>query len=213
MLGRLIPDGPLHPEDAVLALVAGVAVGIAFRRRSFAWIVGVLAAAWWLLRWRYGTVLADAVAARGQPLGVIALIVAPAALLASRPLRPRTVAVLTVGALAGIWAMVPDTEAPLIAGAAVAGATVVAMRRGGELPAHRAAGALVLLPLCAALVGSVGRPERLGPALVVGLLGAGLAASSMGLWRVLRQRAGTPTTVAPAATSSTTTAPAPTTAP
>ncbi|GJM38972.1 MAG: hypothetical protein DHS20C19_23390 [Acidimicrobiales bacterium] len=213
MLGPLIPDGPLHPEDALLALVVGLVVGAAFRHRSLPWITGVVGAAWLFLRWRYGALLTDAVAARDRPLGIVALILAPVGLLAWSRLRPRSVAVLTIGALAGVWAVVPDTEAPLIAGALLVGATAAASLGRAELPAHRFAGGLVLLPLGAALVGSAGRPERFGPAVMVSLLGAALVASVVRFGRVLRQRAGTPTTVAPGATSSTTTAPAPTIAP
>ena len=133
----------------------------------------------------------------------------------SARLSRSTATVLSLAACAGVWTVVPDTEAPLLAGGVVAGAAAVTMIPGWLDDVRcRVHGLLLLLPVAAAATGSVGRPARFVPGTFVAVLTAvlGLAA-----WRVLtalwrRQRAGTPITVVSAATSSTTTAPAPTTA-
>lgn len=210
LIAALIPEGPLHPDDALFAFVVGVVVGVglrfAGRLGGYLAPVGALV----VLEVRYPGTIWPSVdgrwAAIAACVAAATLIAAPlragAAEIAARPLLAG--GIVTVG---GVWAIVPDTEAALIGGCVFAGLLVFGRAAWGRL----AAASVAIVPTGAALVGSVGRPERLWPA-----LGLVLAVSALG-WLsvpiVRRQRAGTPTTVDPGATSAVTTAPAPTTAP
>ena len=148
---------------------------------------------------------------RGRPDTVLALGSTIAIVVVGLIGRGRVTAMAysVVTACAAVWVVVPDTEAPLIA-AAVVGAALV---RPPAAERSRWAGLLLAMPVSAAVVGTAGRPSRLGLAvvLVVATAGASLVVTA-GIRRVKAQRAGTPTTVVSASTSSTTTAPAPTTA-
>lgn len=214
MIGGLVPDGPLHPGDALVAAVAGAVLGVVFRRRAGAWVVAVVAGAWVVLRWRYASVVGDAVAGRDRPALDLALLALPAVGLAIRRVRTGPVARATLAALAAVWALVPDTEAPLVAGVLLATAIAGPIVAGRSEDRTRLAGMLLVLPTAAALVGTAGRPAQHGPALFAAVATAlGVAIVEVALRRVARQRAGTPTTVVEGSTSSVTTAPAPTTAP
>lgn len=214
MLAQLIPDGPLHPDDAAAAVLVGLAVGLLLRRRQRAWAPTIVLVIWAVVEGRYGAAVADGFSAQGSIglalIGLVALVSATAL----RPWRRTHLGIVVLGALAGVWAVVPDTEAPLIAGALLAAALVASSGTGRGRQATRLDSLLVLLPPVAAIVGVAGRPERLTPALGMAVLGALLAGAGLGLvGQLWRSRAGTPTTVAPGSTSSTTTAPAPITAP
>lgn len=214
MLAQLIPDGPLHPDDAVAAVLIGLSVGLLLRRRRRAWAPAIVLVIWAVVEGRYGTAVADGFSAQGSSRLALVGLVAVVAATALRPWRRTHLGIMVLGALAGVWAVVPDTEAPLIAGALLAAALVASSGTGRRLKATRLDALLVLLPAVAAITGVAGRPERLTPALGTAVLGALLTVAGLGLvGQVWRSRAGTPTTVAPDSTSSTTTAPAPITAP
>lgn len=202
----MVPDGPLHPDDAVLALVTGLVVAAVGRRRAGAWVALLFGGVAMVMILRQGAALIDGFVARPAPLAP-ALVVCGVALIGvvAGPSGPGSLIAGTVAACGVVWALVPDTEMALIAGGVLAGASVRPPR-----VASRAVGLLPVLSLAAAVVGTAGRPDRLVPA----ALSAVFAASAVvAVVRVACQRAGAPTTVAPAATSSVTTAPAPTTAP
>lgn len=209
----MIPDGPLHPADALFALSTGLFVGYAARPLSRRWATFVIMTALGVTAQRHGDVVARAWFERPMPLlvavGVVATIAAGRAFVdRSRPPTMRVV-IPVLAALAMVWAMVPDTEAPLIAAAVMLGAVP------GLPPRDRSryAGLLVALPLAAAVVGTIGRPDALGPALLAastvgcGCYGVMTVIARSTLW------AGTPTTVVYGSTSVRTTAPAPTIAP
>ncbi|MEM8705242.1 MAG: hypothetical protein AAGE98_02215 [Actinomycetota bacterium] len=213
-MDAVIPSGPLHPEDAVAALLVGLAVGLV-ARFSTAGPLLVVAAAGVTFEHRHGG-LWDAVVDRPAPvwalLGVVSTAIVVAALAA--PLGDRSMRlaglVATLPVLA-VWGLVADTEAPLIGGLVLAGSLVFGPGRAGPGVA-----AMALVGPVAALVGSVGRPGQLTLALVATVAWAfavRVALVIAATWRGRRQRAGTPTTVEPGSTSSTTTAPAATTAP
>lgn len=212
MFDLLVPDGPLHPTDALVAVAVGVALGLVTRSGPRRWVGAVVVAVAVVASWRHGSVLLDGYRNRSETVFAVGATVVPVALAALRRSSIRQTAWLCAGALAGVWTIVPDTEVPLIAGAALVGALAA---RPGDVRSRLAA-LLVLLPTVAAVAGSVGRPDRLEPALLVAALGAGLVGGLIAGGRQIqarRQRAGTPTTVAAGGTSSTTTAPAPTIAP
>ena len=210
LIPALIPDGPLHPGDAIWAIGAGLLVAGAARRHATRWVISVISSVIVVTTWRYGSILWDGL---DHPDSGFVLLAAAFALLVgcARPMPVRLVAVGLVAASTAVWAVVPDTELPLIVGSAVAAALVGAPSRTRS----RWAGSLVVLPLWAAVVGSLGRPSRLP--LALGAAGTAMVAV-VSVALVVRaatkrnQRAGTPITVEPAGTSSTTTAPAPTTA-
>ncbi len=209
----MIPDGPLHPADALLALSTGLFVGYAARPLPRRWTAFVIAAVLGVIAQRHGDVVARAWFERPMPLliaSVAVVSVASARALVDRARPPTMRVVLPVFAsLAVVWAMVPDTEAPLIAAAVMLGAVP-------GLPARDrspCAGLLVALPFATAVVGTSGRPEALGPALVAG---AAAGCAFYGVMTVIARStlwAGTPATVVYASTSVRTTAPAPTMAP
>ena len=211
MLGAIlqVPEGPLHPEDAVYALLFGLIVGLALRAGGrFAPALVPLAV---VLAFdaRHRDTAWDAVDGRRWSVLVCLAVVALAALpgsLSREVVAVRATLFTTAMPIAAVWAIVPDTEAAVIGGGVVAGAVVTA---GGTWNA-RTVVPVWFVPAFAALVGSVGRPARLWPALIAVVVVA-VAAEFGRRWR--DQRAGTPTTVAPGATSDVTTAPAPTTAP
>jgi hypothetical protein len=207
----LVPDGPLHPVDALWGLSAGLLVATVAARRAGRWLLLVAVAAGSVVLVRRGGELVDGYLDRPDAAFVVGLTAAVAVLTAVRPVRVSTSAFVAVAGCAGVWAIVPDTEVPLIVGAVLLGAAARLPRDAVVRPG----GWLLLGPLVSAVVGSVGRPSRLGPALLVGVVLGGVAFLVVTLFRVIvsgRQRAGTPTTLAPGATSSVTTAPAPTTA-
>jgi len=77
-------------------------------------------------------------------------------------------------------------------------------------------GLIWALPIGSAVVGSVGMPDRLpiaGLAAMAAVGAVNVVQTALARMRVATTRAGAPTTVVHGATSSTTTAPAPTTAP
>ncbi|MEO0494932.1 MAG: hypothetical protein AAF081_16115 [Actinomycetota bacterium] len=212
-MDALIPSGPLHPEDAIAALVVGVVVGLVARFSATGPLL-VVAAAGVTFERRHGG-LGDAFVDRPSPLWALLGVIVAAALIAAiaEPMRHRSVraAGLVAGVpLAAVWGLVADTEAPLIGGMVLLGAVALGLGRPGVAVLATA----VIAPV-AALVGSVGRPSQLLLALVAAVGWAVVTRVGLEMlgWRRRRQRAGTPVTVAPAATSSTTTAPAPTTAP
>ena len=209
----LIPDGPLHPDDAVAALIVGVIVGALFGRRPVAAAAARNGPATTLMM-RHPGFVPEGLLDRPTPVAAIAGMLV-AATLAAAVLRARTaapvhttVAAATV-ACAGVWATAPDTEPALIGGAVLAASTPF-LGRAAVLWAP----VVVVLPFAAAVLGTMGRPGRLP--LVLGVAVAAIVIArlaELGLRHWWGQRAGTPTTAAPGATSSVTTAPAPTTAP
>lgn len=216
MWGALIPDGPLHPDDAIAAVLVGLAVGL-IARFTTAGPLLVVAAAGLTLEWRHDGMLVDGVLDRPSPLWamlgvlVVAIVIATIAVpLAERSMRAAgLVALAPVGV---VWGLVADTEPAVIGGAVLTGAVIAGLGRSGRLVA-----ATALVAPMAALVGSYGRPSQLTLALgaaVVWAVGARIAAEiAFAARRRLDQRAGTPMTVEPGSTSSITTAPAATTAP
>ncbi len=209
----LIPDGPLHPDDAVAALIVGVIVGGLFGRRPVAGPL-LAAAAATTLAIRHPGFVPEGFLDRPTPVVAIAGMLV-ATTLAAAALRVRvpapvhaTMASATI-ACAGVWATAPDTEPALIGGAVlVASAPFLGRAAASWAPM------VVVVPFAAAVLGTVGRPGRLPLVLSVAVAAIVIARlADLGLRRWWGQRAGTPTTVAPGATSSVTTAPAPTTAP
>ncbi len=216
----VVPEGPLHPSLAVVALVAGLAGALVAGRDAGRWLVLEIPLVVALVTAAQGPVLRDGIIDHPRRTTVVTALIVVG--MVGAVIRPRwsTAVVVAVAGCAGIWAIVPDTEAPLIVGAGLAGGAALRLLPGWIPDSRRRSHAwLLLLPVVAAAAGSLGRPARFGPALVVGALTAFAAVvvvrlCVMRLFGALRrrQRAGTPTTVAPASTSSTTTAPAPTTA-
>ena len=212
MLAGVIPEGPLHPDDAVFALVAGTLVGMAMRATG-RWGAALVPAATVLaFETRYPDLAWSSIDGRWGPLLAGVAVGAVAALpLGGSPsdVVPARLALLAVvPPMALVWGIVPDTEAAVIGGCLVAGALLLGSARWD----HRTLVALYFIPVFAALVGSVGRPERYWPALGA-IVAATVASALAGWWWTRRQRAGMPTTVESAGTSVVTTAPAPTTAP
>lgn len=211
MFDALIPDGPLHPVDALWGVGVGLFVAVAARRLTGRWISMVTVAVVAVVGVRLGNQIVPGYLDRPSPVWPVLASAAAGAMAAARPRRLSVVLVGAIAACGGVWAVVPDTEVPLIAGSVLLGAAV-GVPRGVRT---RWAGLLVLIPVAAAVAGSAGRPSRLGIALAMAVAGsmvAGAGAALITAWRS-RQRAGTPMTVAPAATSVATTAPAATTAP
>ncbi|MEM9466181.1 MAG: hypothetical protein AAGA90_12465 [Actinomycetota bacterium] len=212
---QVIPDGPLHPEDAVIALIVGMVVGAVAGRRAD---IGpaLTAAAGATLWWRHPELVPEGFVERPSPLLVLlgaavagSVIAVSSGWSASR--SPRLNLAVAASACAGVWATAPDTEPALIGGSVLAGGWWWAA--GSRRPVTLL---VVVLPIGAAVVGTVGRPDRL-PLVLAAAIGAAivarLGAAIVERVRPRRQRAGTPTTVAPGATSAVTTAPAPTIAP
>lgn len=204
-----VPEGPLHPDDAVSALLFGLIVGLALRAAGRFGPVLVPVAVALAFDARHRNTGWEAVDGRLGPLlaclAVAVLASAPAVLGENRvAVRPMLLAAALP--VAAVWAIVPDTEAAVIGGCVLVGASVC----GDGTWAARTAAPLWSVPVFAALVGSVGRPERLWPALVAITATSVVVGAGVRRWR---QRAGTPTTVVSGGTSSVTTAPAPTTAP
>jgi hypothetical protein len=215
-----IPDGPLHAEDAIRALGVGLAVGVALAvldwRRGLP--VVVLAAGVSLQEYRYPELLIDGFRDRPLPsnvlLGIAAAVGALAVLLWLVRIALADLMIATAAAVAVVWGIVPDTESAVLLG----GVLIAAMAFTPPTGRARYGDAIVLLiPAIAAVLGSVGRPEQLETAskaaIATGLGVLLLAGVGRRLKAMQRQRAGRPTTVDPGSTSSTTTAPAPTTAP
>jgi len=215
ILAGLVPQGPLHPKLVVIGVVAGIAAAAIAGRSEGRWSLYVLAAAGLLVVAVQGDVLWGGVVDREDRRLVVGATVAVVA--ASAAVRPRwsTALIASIGACAGVWTIVPDTEVALLVGSVLVGATALRLLPGW-MPDRRGRlnGSLLLLPLVGAAAGSIGRTARYEPALVVGSLGVLLSISGWTFVRLAwrRQRAGTPTTLVPGPTSSTTTAPAPTTA-
>lgn len=212
MVAGVIPEGPLHPDDAAFALIAGMLVGMAMRATGRWGAVLVPAATVLAFEARHPDVAWSSIDGRWGPLMACVVVGAVAALPLGRPQSetvPARLALLAAApSVALVWGIVPDTEAAVIGGCLIAGAFVLG-RAGWD---RRTLVLLHFVPVFAALVGSVGRPARLWPALGAVVAMAGVVALVGWLWG-RRQRAGTPTTVDLAGTSAVTTAPAPTTAP
>ena len=215
MFDAFIPDGPLHADLAIAGLAFGVFVAVFAARRPRAWIALILAVFVVAIEVRLDGGIADGwildvFRDRDNTWLAVAALVGVPLLAAQRPVGSTTAAFAALGATAGVWAVVPDTETALLAGMLLLGAVAGSPRDEQS----RWYALLAVLPVVAAIAGSVGRPERLNAGIGVGFLGAALALSvlvfSRGFWRA--QRAGTPTTVDRGSTSSMTTAPAPTTA-
>ncbi len=215
-----IPDGPLHPEDAIRALGVGLAVGVALA--ALDWRRGlpavVLAAGVSLQEYRYPELLIDGFRDRPLPsnvlIGIAGAVGVLAVLLWLVRIALADLMVAAAVAVAVVWAIVPDTESAVLLGGVLIAAMAFTPPTGR---AHYGDAIVLLVPAIAAVLGSVGRPERLEPASKAAIA-AGLGVLlALGVGRRLvtmqRQRAGRPTTVQPGSTSSTTTAPAPTTAP
>ena len=208
-----IPDGPLHPDDAVIAMIVGLVVGGLIGRHRMAAPVLVLAAGS-TLAYRQPALVPEGIVER-PAFGFVVMVAVAVAAVAGLVVRGVGLGAFSFGAAvagcAAVWAIAPDTEPPLIAGAVLLAAWPTLGRA-----ALRWAPVALLAPPFAAVIGTVGRPER--TELALGAATAAMAVTVLAAWVVSRvrdgrQRAGTPTTVAPAATSSVTTAPAATTAP
>lgn len=213
MYAALIPAGPLHPVDAAWGLAVGLLVAGLARRDVGRWFALVPAGMVGVVTVLRGNELLDGYLDRPDTATALGVTLSVSVVACVRPSPVAAAVPAALAALVGVWVIVPDTEVPLIAAAFLVGA---ALRMPREIRT-RLSGTLVLFPLAAATAGSVARSERLGPAVLLGGF-AWLGAQLIGVgveWRrsKRRQRAGTPTTVAPGATSTTTTAPAPTTAP
>ncbi len=213
-LVALVPAGPLHPDDALWALGVGLGLGVVLRRSPGLWVSSLVASALILFELRYPGAVLDGFVQRPSPVWPVLVVLAlgtAGSLMTSRAhITLRSAVGLSVAALTVVWTIVPDTEAALVFGGVMLGA----LMRTPSVPAGRAGGLLFAIPVIAAVIGTVGRPSELRPALlalaVFGVAGAVLIRLGH---RQRTGRAGLPTTVVPAATSSTTTAPAPTTAP
>lgn len=167
MWDQFIPDGPLHPEDALAAAVAGLAVAGWARRDPKRWLIAVAVMALIVPMWRRGDEMFTAMADHPRT-GVVVMIPAViGAVAALTAWRLWTAIAMSGAALLTVWGIVPDTEMPLILGVLLGTAALGCPR----LLRYRAAAALLLLPGIAAVVGTVGRPDRLDLAL-------GLAAAS-----------------------------------
>jgi hypothetical protein len=184
-VSALTPAGPLHPTDFAISLLIGVVVATGLRRSRWLAPVGAVAALAGY-GWRHGggTIVAGLVDRPAPGLSVVALLVA-AAIGWRIQLRLRRmgigrgdpVGVITVVSLALIWAIVPDTEAPLMLGTTLAPVVgwalvwdcrFVECRKRSEIrPVRRPAASGAVLALCvvAASVGSTGRTARSLPAL------------------------------------------------
>lgn len=212
MLAGVVPEGPLHPDDAAFALIAGMLVGMALRAAGRWGAVLVPAATVLAFEARHPDVAWSSIDGRWGSLLACVAVGAVGAVPLSAPRSETVSARLALFAVAPpvalVWGIVPDTEAAVIGGCVIAGAFVLGSARWDR----RTLALLYFVPVFAALVGSVGRPARLWPALGAVVVTTGVAAFVGWLWR-RRQRAGTPTTVDFAGTSAVTTAPAPTTAP
>lgn len=215
-----IPDGPLHPEDAIRALGVGLAVGVALAvldwRRGLP--VVVLAAGVSLQEYRYPELLIDGFRDRPLPsnvlVGIAAAVAALAILLWLVRIALADLMIAAAVAVGVVWGIVPDTESAVLLGGVLIAAMAFTPPTGH---AYYGDAIVLLVPATAAVLGSVGRPERLElaskAAIAAGLGVLLLLGVARGLVQMQRQRAGRPTTVLPGSTSSTTTAPAPTTAP
>lgn len=182
----VIPEGPLHPADATVALVVGLALGAAVgrgdrpRRATVGVPVAVAAMLWWRLG---GDDVIAALEAVTLPGGVVAaLVVATPAVTPRRTVTVTRAWPVAASGTVGVWAVAPDTEAALVVGAALAAAALMVGARGvgtgADPPRLGPAGAAVVaaLVVATAVVGTRGRPDRLVPALGAGV-GTALAAA------------------------------------
>ncbi len=176
----MIPDGPLHPADLGLGLLLGATVAVVFWQRRL-WLPAASLAAVGGYGERHGwdVLVGSFVDRPATGLAIFALVAVAATgwMLERRTAlgHSATVPGLTVVSLVGVWAIVPDTEAPIVFAATLGVALVASPRR--EQSTYPG-GAVLALAVVAAAVGSVGRPERLWPAIVaiVVIVGLGLAA-------------------------------------
>jgi hypothetical protein len=180
----LIPDGPLHPELAIAGVGAGLLCAGVAGRRAALWLLLVPVAALLIVSERLGNVVLDGYSSHDEKMLVIAATVGAVAVAAIRPLRVSAAVALALGATAGVWAVVPDTEASLLVGAVIVGALALAPRD----MATRLTAVLVALPVLAAVVGSIGRPGRFSPALAVAGAGAAGAICTVEIGRQLLLR-------------------------
>ena len=164
MVGAMLPDGPLHPTDAVVGMIVGVAVAVVLGGHSKRGLVLAAAATAYAVRHQG---LLDSFVDRSDPLLVVVAVIAIGALAGTiRSAMLISIGRLTLSALvatAGVWAIVPDTEAAVIGGGALAGSLI---RRGSRHAKTADRASLYAVPLAAAVIGSIGRQARLSPALI-----------------------------------------------
>ena len=67
----MVPDGPLHPDDAVLALITGLVVATVARRRTGVWVALVFGGVAMVMILRQGAALIDGFVARPAPLALV----------------------------------------------------------------------------------------------------------------------------------------------
>ncbi len=167
----MIPVGPLHPADAVYALGFGLAVAAVAFRSAQRWPVLVVVSAVAVMAGRHPGDISRGFVQRPAPWGVALVALGVAAVswsvTAVRGTPVASVAMQVVVACAAVWMVVPDTESPLIAGSVVVGAMLFVPRDSGSL--HT--GMLWVLPAAAAVIGSVGMPDRLFTALAAAAAG------------------------------------------
>ena len=164
----LIPDGPLHPGDAVLALVTGFTGAVIARRRPGAWVALAFVGPAMVAVLRHGAVVVDGYTQRPSPL-VPVLLTAGVGLAGLRVTgRPGAVVPATIAACAAVWSVVPDTEMALAGCGVLVGLSAAVPRRPSRL-----LGLLPALAAVAAVVGTVGRPAGLLPATVAGFAAFG----------------------------------------
>ena len=168
----MIPEGPLHPDHAAAALVCAVAVAIALRRTR--WLqVGLAVVALLVVHIRQPGAIASGLFDR--PAGSTDLVLTAVAggsigWIGVRLLRtPFWIDAAVVASCIAVWGVAPDTEAALMCGLT---AGVGAL--GRPTRAQHVVAVVAVMPMFAALVGTAGRPERLGLAVVVAVVGFAL---------------------------------------
>ena len=168
----MIPEGPLHAADFGIALLLGVTVAVIFWRSRW-WLPAASLAGLGGFGRRHGwRTLVDGLIDR--PNFVFALTALVVVGMIGWQLDRRVAAsatmvpMLTTGALATVWLVVPDTEAPLMFGATLIVAIVACPRRESSRSSAFPGGAVLGLAVVAACVGTIGRPDRL-PAAVVAI--------------------------------------------
>ncbi len=200
----MIPDGPLHPVDALVGAAAGlvtasVLTGWVRCRSGARWarsddtvtaVVSALVVAGALLI-RPGPGVVVSALARPDPALALAASAVVVAVVTAAGRDPGPVAATSLtgaGAAAAVWALVPDTEAPLVVVGLLGVGGVLALgpavAGGGPSVAGRTRAVVTGAVAVAALTGTVGRPDRLAPALValtaVSLVGVALSPRSAG---------------------------------
>ena len=194
----MIPEGPLHAADFGIALLLGAAVAVIFWRSRW-WLPAASLVGLGGFGRRHGwRNLVDGLIDRPNFVFALTALVVVGTIgwqLDRRVAVSDTmVPMLTTGALATVWLVVPDTEAPLMFGATLIVAMVACPRRESSASSAVPGGAVLGLAVVAACVGTIGRPDRLLAAVVaIGLstlvaLGMTLAARSFSERGVLGRR-------------------------